>query len=401
MGFKDFINESSLSRLYQHMTKHDVGTITAFRSARDCNSGEPYTKAENKARNKSLLAKLQAKRYSVTSVKGSYIEDYGTPNAKEVGESVFFVVDINDNGNLERDLRKLGEEFEQDSILFIPKSGEKAILIGTNKCKDGYPGYGKKINFDKRGLGKEGEFMTKIKGKPFIFENKIIEEHILPQGFYGRLGCSNTAKQNWDYFIDEETLNESSLSRVLSHNELHDSGALTAFRKAPNCGSGEPYTKAENKARNKSLLAKLQTKGYGVTTLRGIYPEGGKQQKEISYFVVDLNDSGNLETDLRKLGEEFDQDSILFMPKGSVKNEAKAYLIGTNKCKNNWLGYGKKDIFDSAKLGKKSEIYTSFVNGKPFIFEEFVEYNHSPASGYGNWSLYRASKKNWKDFVQD
>ena len=33
-------------------------------------------------------------KYSVTKVKGAYIENYGTPKANEVGESVFFVIDI-------------------------------------------------------------------------------------------------------------------------------------------------------------------------------------------------------------------------------------------------------------------------------------------------------------------
>lgn len=41
---KTNINESSLSRIYRQTKEHDSGTILAFRSARDCNEGEPYTK---------------------------------------------------------------------------------------------------------------------------------------------------------------------------------------------------------------------------------------------------------------------------------------------------------------------------------------------------------------------
>lgn len=187
---------------------------------------------------------------------------------------------------------------------------------------------------------------------------------------------------------------------LLSHNQDHDCGALTAFRSGRECGKGEPYTKAENKARNKSLLAKLQSKGYGVTTLNGIYPEGGKEQKEISFLVVDLKDDGNLEKDLRKFGEEFEQDSILFMPKGAMENKAKAYLIGTNRCENNWLGYGKKEEFKQSKLGKKSQIYTSFVNGKPFIFENVECENNLPASGYGIWTMNIFAEKDWKELIE-
>ena len=45
-------------------------------------------------------------------------------------------------------------------------------------------------------------------------------------------------------------LNESSLSRLWKHNEEHDAGALTAFRKGSECGTGETYSKKENTQRN-------------------------------------------------------------------------------------------------------------------------------------------------------
>tara|TARA_Y100000296_G_scaffold45406_1_gene51978 strand:+ start:72 stop:680 length:609 start_codon:yes stop_codon:yes gene_type:complete len=195
----------------------------------------------------------------------------------------------------------------------------------------------------------------------------------------------------------KQILNESSLSRLWKHNEEHDCGALTAFRKGPNCGEGEPYTKKENAQRNKSLLAKLKSKGYGITKLHGKYPEGGKSVTEISYFVVDLEDKGNLEKDLRKFGETFEQDSVLIVPKGAIKGDSKAYLIGTNRCKNNWLGYGKKEEFAKGRMGYDSPIYTSMVNGRPFIFESVGEVATSPANGMGVWMMHLVAQKDWKD----
>ena len=100
--FKEYLQESSLSRLWKHSQEHDYGTITAFRYAPDCGEGTPYTKKENLQRNKSLLAKLRSKGYGVTSIKGSYIENYGKPTAREVGENSFFVADIQDKGKLKR-----------------------------------------------------------------------------------------------------------------------------------------------------------------------------------------------------------------------------------------------------------------------------------------------------------
>lgn len=59
----------------------------------------------------------------------------------------------------------------------------------------------------------------------------------------------------------EKYLVETSLSRVLRHNEKYDCGAMTAFRVASDCGTGVPYTKSDNKKRNKSLKAKLMSLG--------------------------------------------------------------------------------------------------------------------------------------------
>ena len=194
-------------------------------------------------------------------------------------------------------------------------------------------------------------------------------------------------------------LNESSLSRLWRHNEKHDCAAMTAYRKFSDCGNGEPYTKSENKARNKSLLAKLKTKGYSVTSLKGKYPEGGTVGKEESFFIVDIKDNGNLLNDIKSLGEEFEQDSVLFIPKGSIQNKAQAYLIGTNRCEDNWLDYGQTMLFNKGKVGYESPIYTSYVNGRPFIFEEVDREIKDPCNGMGYWAMNVMSKKDWRELV--
>lgn len=196
-------------------------------------------------------------------------------------------------------------------------------------------------------------------------------------------------------------IKESSLSRLWRHNEEHDCGAMTAFRKARDCGEGERYTRKENKQRNRKLLAQLKSMGYGVTTIHGKYPEGGSETTETSYFVVDLEDKGDLKENMMRLGEEYEQDSILFIPKGAIQGEAKAYLIGTNHCPNNWLGYHKKEEFEKGRLGYDSPIYTSYVNGRPFIFEEVGKEIKLPASGMGVWAMHRVAEKSWEDIDVD
>ena len=157
------VNESSLSRIYQHYMEHDSGTISAFRGNLELK--------ENKARNKELKGYLLSKGYGVTSIKGTYIENYGKEDAIEVDEESFFVVDLEDSGNLKQDLIKMGKKYDQDSITFS-KSGSEGgayYLIGTNE--DGYPGLGKEVKLGKPLMSKDGEFFSKINGRPFVFES--------------------------------------------------------------------------------------------------------------------------------------------------------------------------------------------------------------------------------------
>lgn len=191
-------------------------------------------------------------------------------------------------------------------------------------------------------------------------------------------------------------INESSLSKIWKYNEEYDCGALTAFRYARNCGNGEIYTKKENKQRNKKLLAQLKSLGYTVIRLQGVYPEGGKEKKEDSFFVVDILNKNVLKSDLKKLGNEYEQDSVLFIPKGSIKSENNAYLIGTNHCENNWLEFNKKEFFKKGRLGYDSKIYTSKVNGRPFIFECVCE-EIKIQSGFDSIMIDRISKKPWQN----
>jgi hypothetical protein len=237
----DRLDEAGLARLISWMTQYDCGTITAFRNKREeddpVKPGEPYTRREKLQRNVQLLAELQDLRYNVTSVRGGYIENYGTPEAIPVHENTFFVVDQGGKGTLEIALRKLGEEWNQDSIMFIPKGGIKAILWGTSKKPDARPSYGEKWEMDTRKAGykrvtqpdpkkpdkeipvegynrPDPMYFTKKGNLPFFFES-IYREHRLAEGMMGRWGVHMAAIRPWQniaesHFISitEETLDE-------------------------------------------------------------------------------------------------------------------------------------------------------------------------------------------------
>ena len=160
------MNESSLSRIWRHTQDHTTGAITTFRDDR--------SKQENKKNNRELKGYLRNKGYGVTSVDGNYIENYGTVNAKEVTEPSFFVVDLKDTGNLEKDLRMLGAKYDQDSVLIVPKGGKGAYLIGTSNREDAFPSKNKKEVVGNSKMGKvAGEFLSRIRGREFAFENAM------------------------------------------------------------------------------------------------------------------------------------------------------------------------------------------------------------------------------------
>lgn len=163
------------------------------------------------------------------------------------------------------------------------------------------------------------------------------------------------------------TLNQSSLSKLIRHNSEHDCAMLTAFRKRIN---GVKVPTEENKKRNIVLAKALKRYGYDITVVDGYYREQDepKQTREDSFFVVNIKDDPQFKKHICDLGEEFDQDSVAYLPKGSLTKDGKEkpYLIGTSKDAVS-LKYGETLNFSGTNFGTKSEIRTQ-INGRPFHF---------------------------------
>lgn len=190
------LNESGLSRIMKTMQLYNTGFITANRHEFDAE--------ENKHRNDALLIDLQ-RLFNVTMVKGGYIENYGQPNAVEVGENSFFVAEPDDKRtgeyiqkhgiDLKSELFKLGQKYNQDSVLYVPKGGTEGVLIGT---KEGaFPGLNQELKLKNPVFGQDGQFVTRVKGRPFIF---------LSEGkFYKSSGPGNYLS-NWARYLQSEKL---------------------------------------------------------------------------------------------------------------------------------------------------------------------------------------------------
>lgn len=188
---RDFIVESSLSRIHGKTIEHVCGGISGFR--------DDNPRKVNQRINREITAYLQHRGYSVTKVIGSYIENKGTDDETETNEESLFVcndkIDGDDFGELEMDLRKLGELYDQDSILVVPVGGRKAYLVGTTHRDGVTPAYGER---EIMGDGKYGNvtspFRSKIRGREFAFES--IQSPKTMNGKWGNYVVANEVAKN-------------------------------------------------------------------------------------------------------------------------------------------------------------------------------------------------------------
>lgn len=196
----DKLNESGLSRITLKMQEHAVGMITAFR-------GE-YNRNQNMQRNKSLKSKLLMAGFHVTPVQGNFIENFGTDSEIPVKENSFFVVNPkpgDDNGKLEMFLRKMGEEFEQDSI-FSKRYDSAGRVIGTTSREGVEPAMGDGFDVPDYKPGKAAQFMTKVHNRPFTFES-VGTTIFPPDHNMGRWPLALLASKDWtEITLTEEEL---------------------------------------------------------------------------------------------------------------------------------------------------------------------------------------------------
>lgn len=157
-------------RLMGHTQNRNVGIISAFRGR--------YTKRENLARSAKMEGEIRGAGFGFYRLEGHYIEGYGSEKEKDVHERSIFVIgkEGEDSGNLKGLLMKLGAKYNQDSILFKPHNDKKAYLIGTqSKNEDGepvsFPGLGNSVSVGEFKPMKMGEFYSRMKGRPFVFES--------------------------------------------------------------------------------------------------------------------------------------------------------------------------------------------------------------------------------------
>ena len=158
--FKEFIKESSLSRIKSKSDKKGIAVMSASRADKSAK--------ENSARAKQLDKDIRGKfKRGATKVTGSYVEkDDKTGKETRVKERSHVI----DSGKLgkrkfKKKVKALGKKYGQDSVLTSGKKG--GTLSATRKG-----GLGKKKGigvgrFKPQGTNPDGQ--SQIKGKTFSF----------------------------------------------------------------------------------------------------------------------------------------------------------------------------------------------------------------------------------------
>ena len=159
--FKEFMQESSLSRIKSKSDKSGIATMSADRGN--------LSRKQNQARAKQLQKDIRGKfGRGPTKLKGSYDEkDEKTGESKKVKEKSFAI----DRGKMgkrkfKKEVKKLGKKYGQDSVLTQTK--KTATLHATRK--GGLGPKTKGIGVGKfRAQRKNPEGQSQIKGKVFSY----------------------------------------------------------------------------------------------------------------------------------------------------------------------------------------------------------------------------------------
>ena len=166
--------------------------------------------------------------------------------------------------------------------------------------------------------------------------------------------------------IIEGIITESSVSRTKFYLQNYECATISAFRPGANIGrkDEEELTNRKdvlkrNKKHSAELGKKLTELGYTHFLVDGAWVKTDEKDRpiinkkgeksigsEITYFVVNNNGDTReqFRNNLKKLGNDFDQDSVMFYPKGS----SMAFWSGTTKREND-LKFGQNQLLKNGK----------------------------------------------------
>ena len=174
-------------------------------------------------------------------------------------------------------------------------------------------------------------------------------------------------------------ITESSVSRTKFYLQNYECDTISAFRTGANIGRKDEEELTNRKdvlKRNKQHSAELGKKltefGYTHFLVDGAQAKENKDKtpilnsrgeqvfgREITYFVVNNNGDTReqFRNNLKKLGSEFDEDSVMFYPKGS----SMAFWSGTTKRESD-LKFGQNKLLKNGRW--EPQMYRTTLRGR-------------------------------------
>lgn len=171
--------------------------------------------------------------------------------------------------------------------------------------------------------------------------------------------------------IIEGIITESSVSRTKFYLQNYECATISAFRPGANIGrkDEEELTNRKdvlkrNKKHSAELGKKLTELGYTHFLVDGAWVKTDEKDRPIINKKGEKsigNNNGDtreqFRNNLKKLGNDFDQDSVMFYPKGSNM----AFLSGTTKREND-LKLGQNQLLKNGKW--EPQMYRTSLRGK-------------------------------------
>ena len=162
--YKDFMQESSMSRLKAKADKGGTAVMSASRGDK--------SRKENSARAKKLDRDIRSKfGKGATKVSGRYMEKDEKTGKKTKVKERSHVISSGKMGKrkFKKAVKSLGRKYGQDSVITQQKGSKDATLKRTRKGSMSK----KNMKLGKMRPGRSGENETQIKGKTFTYEETI------------------------------------------------------------------------------------------------------------------------------------------------------------------------------------------------------------------------------------
>lgn len=153
----------------------------------------------------------------------------------------------------------------------------------------------------------------------------------------------------------ERALHESALSKIWKYSHDSTIGIITAYKKG--------YTTKENEKQCARLWSTLRDSPFGLVYLTGHHIEQGNPIFERSYLLFsNKHDNGQLKGLLRKQGQRFEQDCVIYREYGK-----EAVLMGTSYTA--WPGFRNEVPLGTWKTSKMADYYSKMKCYRSFMFE--------------------------------